>query len=683
MRSPVSAQTDQANRPDGIARRSGSGAVRSLLRRWTHSASIQGIVALLRLLPRVSRRKPALLAVGVAIAAALPVATAVLTGLLIGSIPTAVRAGLDSPSGRTTLWLLGGVGGLIVVTRVVAPLLSALTVTLGRETDRYLQERVIAAVGRPSGIAHLEDPAVLSEVRLVRGLGVDANRPGLAVEALAYVLPSWLQALGSAVVLLFFSWWVGLAWLVVWPLVVFVMQREYLRVGEVGYGRSDALRRAEYLRDLALNPPAGKEVRVWGMLGWLIAAFEQAWRSAMGPVWEVRQPRARVVFGASGAVLVINLASFVVLVWAAIRGDLGLAALAVYTRALAGVNSYTAFDDHNAHLSFGAVSVPKILALDARLTETPGTDVTDARTTAATGVATTRPRTATPDVALPPDAPRTRIRFEDVTFRYPRSERSALAGLDLTIPAGRSLAIVGENGAGKTSLVKLLCGLYPPTSGRLRVDGHNLADLDERAWRDRVAVLFQDFARYHLPVRDNIGLGAPAYAHDEERLRAAAEKAGVLDLIESLPRGWDTVLSREYTGGVDLSGGQWQRVALARAMFAVGAGARLLILDEPTAALDVRAEAQLYDRFLELTEGLTTCLISHRFSTVRRADRIVVLSDGGVVEDGTHEELLDLDGRYARMFTLQAARFLDDATSTSTSRGSSHAQHAEGTDRHA
>jgi ATP-binding cassette, subfamily B, bacterial len=305
--------------------------------------------------------------------------------------------------------------------------------------------------------------------------------------------------------------------------------------------------------------------------------------------------------------------------------------------------------------------------------------VTGSRTT---GVATTRSRPATPDdAALPPDAPRTQIRFEDVTFRYPRSERSALAGLDLTIPAGRSLAIVGENGAGKTSLVKLLCGLYPPSSGRLRVDGHDLADLDERAWRDRVAVLFQDFARYHLPVRDNIGLGAPAYAHDEERLRAAAEKAGVLDLIESLPRGWDTVLSREYTGGVDLSGGQWQRVALARTMFAVGAGARLVILDEPTAALDVRAEAQLYDRFLELTEGLTTCLISHRFSTVRRADRIVVLADGGVVEDGTHEELLDLDGRYARMFTLQAARFLDDATATS--HVSSHAQHAEGTDSHA
>jgi ABC-type multidrug transport system fused ATPase/permease subunit len=164
-----------------------------------------------------------------------------------------------------------------------------------------------------------------------------------------------------------------------------------------------------------------------------------------------------------------------------------------------------------------------------------------------------------------------------------------------------------------------------------------------------------------LTARENVGLGAPAHNRDLERLEYAAERAGALEVVRALPDGWDTVLSREFSGGVDLSGGQWQRIALARAMFAVDAGARVLVLDEPTAALDVRAEAELYDRFLELTEGLTTCLISHRFSTVRRADRIVVMTAGGVIEDGTHDELISREGRYAHMFALQAERFRAEA----------------------
>jgi ATP-binding cassette subfamily B protein len=174
-------------------------------------------------------------------------------------------------------------------------------------------------------------------------------------------------------------------------------------------------------------------------------------------------------------------------------------------------------------------------------------------------------------------------------------------------------------------------------------------------------VLFQDYARYQLTVAENIAMGAPRHAGDTDRLHAAAARAGALPLIEKLPHGWDTVLSPEYTGGTDLSGGQWQRIALARALFAVDSGARMLILDEPTAALDVRAEAEIYERFLELTAGLTTILISHRFSTVRCAERIVVLDQGVVVEDGCHEELMAREGRYARMFDLQAARFVEPA----------------------
>jgi ATP-binding cassette subfamily B protein len=193
--------------------------------------------------------------------------------------------------------------------------------------------------------------------------------------------------------------------------------------------------------------------------------------------------------------------------------------------------------------------------------------------------------------------------------------------------------------------------------GRITVDGVDLREIDARSWQRRVAAIFQDFVKYQLPAYDNVALGAAERQGERELVAAAARRAGALELIEHLPQGWDTVLSRQYTGGADLSGGQWQRIALARALFAASAGASVLIMDEPTAHLDVRAEAAFYDSFLDLTHGLTTIVISHRFSTVRRADRIVVLEGGGVAEDGSHEELMRLGGQYAYVFTLQARRF--------------------------
>ena len=245
-----------------------------------------------------------------------------------------------------------------------------------------------------------------------------------------------------------------------------------------------------------------------------------------------------------------------------------------------------------------------------------------------------------------------------MSFTYPGAERPALRGLTLDLPAGRSIAIVGANGAGKTTLVKLLARLYEPDSGRITVDGTDLADLDPAGWRRRLAVIFQDFERYELPARDNLGFGSLALRDDDEALATAVRRAGAEDVVAALPHGLDTVLSRKYPGGVDLSGGEWQKVALARALLAVEGGARVLVLDEPTANLDVRAEADLFDNFLELTAACTTVLVSHRFSTVRRADLIYVLDPGGqVVERGTHDELVDRDGRYAQLFALQAARF--------------------------
>jgi ABC-type multidrug transport system fused ATPase/permease subunit len=241
------------------------------------------------------------------------------------------------------------------------------------------------------------------------------------------------------------------------------------------------------------------------------------------------------------------------------------------------------------------------------------------------------------------------IRLRDVTFSYLTGGTApVLEHFDLTIPAGSSLAIVGQNGAGKTTIAKLLCRLYDPQSGRIEIDGTDLREWDLTWWRSRIAAVFQDFIRLELPLRDNV---APAGAPDDV-VQAALESAGAAKLASL-----GTVLARGYDGGTDLSGGQWQRVALARALSAVKTGAGVVLLDEPTAQLDVRGEAEIFDRLLAATRHCTTILISHRFSTVRHADRICVLEHGRVIELGTHDELMALGGRYRMMFDLQAERF--------------------------
>jgi len=243
------------------------------------------------------------------------------------------------------------------------------------------------------------------------------------------------------------------------------------------------------------------------------------------------------------------------------------------------------------------------------------------------------------------------IRFRDVTFTYPTGSRPVLGGFDLTVPAGASLAIVGQNGAGKTTIAKLLCRLYDPDSGSIEVDGVDLRDLDLADWRAHLAAVFQDFVRYELPLRDNVApLGATT-----DVLTGALDQAGALDLADL-----DTPLAKGYPGGIDLSGGQWQRVALARAIARVGTGATVVLLDEPTAMLDVRGESEIFRRILGATSGATSILVSHRFSTVRRAELICVVEHGRAIELGSHDELMALRGRYHTMYDLQASRFHDE-----------------------
>jgi ATP-binding cassette subfamily B protein len=260
---------------------------------------------------------------------------------------------------------------------------------------------------------------------------------------------------------------------------------------------------------------------------------------------------------------------------------------------------------------------------------------------------------------IPAGSPAESLRLAAVSFRYPGTERLVLDGLTLQIPAGQSLAIVGLNGAGKSTIVKLIAGLYQPEGGAILVDGTDLREYPLADWQRNVAAIFQDFEKYELTAAANIAFGDAADPARLGDIRWAASQAGILDTLEALPRGLDTPLAAGYAGGTDLSGGQWQRVALARAFYALRRGAGILILDEPTASLDVRGEADFLDQFIELTRGVTTIVISHRFATVRHAGQIVVLDGGHITEQGTHESLLDGGGRYAELFRLQAERFAE------------------------
>jgi ABC-type multidrug transport system fused ATPase/permease subunit len=594
------------------------------------------IAATLRLLPEASPGLTVALAAGVVLAAALPAAFALASGHLVASIGDAAGRGFGSPPGRALLAATVTVVVLFALQQLSAPGVRALAEAVGRRLDALLRSKVMAATLAPAGTVHLDDPVVLDKVAAAQAVGTGQITPKEAVVGLSGAAIRILAGLGSAIVLAGYRWWLAAALMAVYCGLTRVLTADLRRTINSLRGHARRFRRSAYFRGLALEPAAAKELRVFGLAAWVGDRYTAHWQSAMEGF---RRERRHGVWLPPFAGLVLAIAqggTYVLLARSAARADITLGQLATYAAAATGIAGIFRIGIDDVNIAYGTAPVPSALEV-AEVTGEPRFHPTG------TEPAGERPRAG--------------IRFENVSFRYPGRSEDVLSGLDLEIAAGRSLAIVGPNGAGKTTLVKLVARLCEPTGGRIVVDGTDLAGIEPRSWQRRVAATFQDFAHYGLSVADNVGFGAVERSTDTALLVEAAARAGLDEVVERLPAGWETVLSTQVGGGVDLSGGEWQRVALARALFALRAGAGVLVLDEPTAALDVRAEAAFYDRFLDLTAGVTTIVVSHRFSTVRRADRIVVLDGGQVVEDGDHASLMAAGGRYARMFAVQAAHF--------------------------
>lgn len=576
----------------------------------------------------------------------LPVAFVIATSIVVGRVPASVTGGVGSAAWDVLVTAFLVAAGIFVAQQVLAPTRVALGELLKRRIDQRVHHHVMAAALRSPGIGPMEDQRALDALHQAdRGLADNFETPGMACAGMLALIARYTQLLGYACSVGVVASWTAAGALVVATMVFRYGNRGGLRkYAQINFTIVGAFRRSSYLRDVALQPNAAKELRVFGLTGWLTDRYEAMYRA-----WVEPQARARrkiyvapyLLYTAAG--LLIAGVVLVLIARAAVAGSVTLTGTAIALQAsVAALMLGEQYPEADQATQKGMLAVRGLDTFERLARGYEERAAAPATTSARVSPATVQPATVT---------------FARVSFRYPGGSRPVHDGLDLELPAGRSTAVVGVNGAGKTTLVKLLTRLYDPVDGHVRFGGVDIREFSVDEWRRQISVVFQDFVRYEMTVADNIALGAPHVPPDRDRVRRAAERANALDVVERLPMGFDTPLSPAYAGGTDLSGGQWQRIAIARSLYALDAGARVLVLDEPTSALDVRAEAEFFDQFVELTRGVTSLLISHRFSSVRRADSIAVVERGRVLEQGSHDALLAADGRYAELFRLQAERF--------------------------
>ncbi|NUP01989.1 MAG: ABC transporter ATP-binding protein [Nonomuraea sp.] len=594
-------------------------------------ASVSERIQLFRLLREAGPgAKIGLVATG-AVMTGTPVVSALATGALV--------AGVEAGSGLADLApALAALGGSVLVGLAGGSLADLFGASVVRAIDGSARSRVRAVALAPEGIAHLSEPGFTeTAVRASdRGEAFRVRSPGTAAVGQVTLAFRLAAAVGAAAVLAGYFPWLALALLTASLLLRGIIRRQWIYLARCGDRAVGAWLRTEYWTDLAGGTAAAKEIRLFGLADWVMGR-----RLAEQRTWSV--PASRRLRGvlrrqvltsllAAGAAL----AAMLVPGLAALSGEISLAVVATCLVAAWEIFRISAMGHEAFDIEYG---IGAVHALD---------QLTD--------------RYGSPALKQPPPGPAAEIpliEFRDVSFTYPGMSRPVLHGLTLDLRPGQVLAIVGVNGAGKSTLIKLLAGLHEPTSGKIMADGRDLADWDVEAWRQWLAVVVQDFIHYPGDVRDNVRMSAPEIPADDAAITAALRRAGAEEVVAGLPDGLATPLWRGSGAGVDLSGGQWQKLAIARSLYAIDHGRKVLILDEPTAHLDVEAEADFYRQAVAAARGASVVLISHRLSTVRPADVIAVLDGGKVAEQGSHEELMAHDGIYARLFRLQAAHFAE------------------------
>lgn len=600
---------------------------------------LRTIVRVVRLFPIAHRGITVVYWISVAVKAALPIAAILATTNLARISAGILLDGSGAPGGAFAevfpAVLL--VAALYLFQQVVGPLSYWVNDTLGEKLSEYWRERVMDAALTPSGISHLENPGSADRLWLAAGLDQRSFAPARVVSAVADILNWRLRGFASAFLLIPFGWWMPILLIITWlPLWYVIAARTQIQMTNAEHGSYD-LRRSAYFRNTAMDTGAAKEIRLFRIGEWILDNLDRHYNLGSKEMWRDRGFTRWAFVPCILAPAVVSSLILILAVGRAISGSLTIPDITLITLAIIGAQNIGKSMAWWTRSFFGAGAVASGMELG---------DLAGYPQASILGKA---------DLNDPPEL----IVFDQVGFSYPGTSITVLDGLELELQRGRSAAVVGPNGAGKTTLVKLLARLYDPQRGSISVDGIKLTDISPESWRSKIAIIFQDFVRYEMSLSDNISVGSIENRTNQMLISSAAEKAGMEKILGELEYSYETVLARGYSKSRYLSGGEWQRVALARAFAAVEGGAQILVLDEPTANLDVDAEASFFDRFLELTAGLTTVLITHRMASVRHVDKIFVLDGKRIIEAGSHSQLMKAGGVYANMFELQASQFAE------------------------